>query len=235
MRRLFIDLVERDQIMDGEQLPSEAALAATFEVSRNTVRELLVQLETEGLVLRSHGIGTFLRRRPKRHGTYQSFPQLIADTGRTPSFEMSGPFDCVPPEHIAAELNLRHPQRLQKTERILSADGVPIAYIIDYLPLSVAERFRSWEHATGDMVAMIGQAIGQNRFTQNVTIDAVACRAEMSEKLQLDVGAPLVHVHSLMQTMSMESVVVTDSYLRPGELPLEYLGTIRITSGAAES
>ena len=45
----------------------------------------------------------------------------------------------------------------------------------------------------------------------------------------LTVGDPIIHVHTLMQTMTMDPVAATDSFLRPGELPLEYLGTIRVT------
>jgi GntR family transcriptional regulator len=229
VRRLFIELVQNDDISEGDQLPSEAALALKFGVSRNTIRELLVQMETEGLILRNHGIGTFLRRMPMRHGTYQSFPQLIAESGRKPTVDLVGPMDCVPSPTIVDELSASRINAVKKIERVLKADGLPVAYIVDYLPARIIERIGSWDDFSGDMVALIGQAVGHMRFTQNVSIDAVACGDHLAEKLGLTVGDPIIHVHTLMQTMTMDPVAATDSFLRPGELPLEYLGTIRVT------
>ncbi len=43
----------------GQRMPSEAALVAEFGVSRMTVNRALRELQTEGLVQRSQGLGTF--------------------------------------------------------------------------------------------------------------------------------------------------------------------------------
>lgn len=222
-------LVQNDAIAEGDQLPSEAALASRLGVSRNTIRELLIQLETEGLVLRNHGIGTFLRRVPKTHGNYQSFLQLIAESGRTATYDLVGPHDCVPPQEIREELGVPITRNVKKIERVLFADTKPVAFVIDYLPIQIVEFIDNWSNFSGDMVAMIGQAVGQSRFTQNVSINAVPCDERLADKLGLSLGVPVVHVHTIMQTMLMEPVASTHSYLRPNELPLEYLGTIRVT------
>ncbi len=46
----------------GEQMPSEAELVARFGVSRMTVNRALKELQAEGLVERSQGVGTFAAR-----------------------------------------------------------------------------------------------------------------------------------------------------------------------------
>lgn len=58
----------REQIVQGElaegtRLPSHAQLAIDYGVATLTVRHALSQLETEGLVLREHGRGTFVTSR----------------------------------------------------------------------------------------------------------------------------------------------------------------------------
>jgi DNA-binding GntR family transcriptional regulator len=55
----------RDGIADGSlpldgKLPSEPQLAARLAVSRATVREAVTLLETEGILDRRHGSGTFV-------------------------------------------------------------------------------------------------------------------------------------------------------------------------------
>jgi DNA-binding FadR family transcriptional regulator len=56
----------REQILSGElhpgaQLPSEAALAQTFDVGRDSVRDALASLRSEGLVITTRGQGTYVR------------------------------------------------------------------------------------------------------------------------------------------------------------------------------
>ncbi len=48
----------------GQRLPTERELAATFSTSRGTVREALRSLETQGLVARRVGSGTFVAFEP---------------------------------------------------------------------------------------------------------------------------------------------------------------------------
>src|SRR5512142_1923715 len=43
-------------------LPSEAELSQRFEVSRATIREALAKLEHAGVIVRRHGVGTFVAR-----------------------------------------------------------------------------------------------------------------------------------------------------------------------------
>ena len=68
----------RDGILDGtyqKTLPTEQALCAQFQVSRQTVRQALSLLETERLIDRRQGSGSHIRER--RHHLYQRlyFPQ----------------------------------------------------------------------------------------------------------------------------------------------------------------
>ncbi len=50
---------------DNGILPSEAELSQRFDVSRATIREALAQLEHRGVVMRRHGVGTFVTALPR--------------------------------------------------------------------------------------------------------------------------------------------------------------------------
>jgi GntR family transcriptional regulator len=54
------DLIERDGLVPGTPLPSEAELQQRFGVSRATVRQALQELAFDGLVERRQGRGTFV-------------------------------------------------------------------------------------------------------------------------------------------------------------------------------
>ncbi|HEX5325898.1 MAG TPA: GntR family transcriptional regulator, partial [Acetobacteraceae bacterium] len=51
-------------LADGARLPSEAQLGERYGVSRITIRQALADLERQGLLERTPGRGTFVRRRP---------------------------------------------------------------------------------------------------------------------------------------------------------------------------
>ena len=75
-------LIEEQQLEAGMQLPSERQLAAQLGVSRNSLREALAKLVSEGVLLSRRGGGTFIRW---RHDTWseqnivQPLKTLMAD------------------------------------------------------------------------------------------------------------------------------------------------------------
>jgi len=54
------DLIEKGELKPGDQLPNEKELTETFRVSRSTVREAMLSLETMNLVARRQGNGTYV-------------------------------------------------------------------------------------------------------------------------------------------------------------------------------
>lgn len=93
MEQLKEDILS-GKIQAGEKLPSENELAASFSISRHTVRKALSILENEGYITARHGKGTFCSERMiHRHNshniavvtTYISdyiFPRLIQGMDR---------------------------------------------------------------------------------------------------------------------------------------------------------
>lgn len=63
-RRIADDLrasIERGELSLGGKLPSERDLAARYGTARNTAREAISILQSEGLVVAQHGRGVFVR------------------------------------------------------------------------------------------------------------------------------------------------------------------------------
>jgi GntR family transcriptional repressor for pyruvate dehydrogenase complex len=53
-------LIEKGKLKHGDQLPNEKELSETFKVSRSTVREAILSLETMNFVDRRQGDGTYI-------------------------------------------------------------------------------------------------------------------------------------------------------------------------------
>src|SRR6266536_3034970 len=61
LARILREQVQAGELRAGEALPSEAALSQRFGVGRDAVRDALAMLRSEGLVITTRGIGTFVR------------------------------------------------------------------------------------------------------------------------------------------------------------------------------
>ncbi|WP_066587564.1 FadR/GntR family transcriptional regulator [Sphingomonas pruni] len=60
----IVEIINRNRLEVGDRLPSEAALAEMFGISRTIVREALVRLASDGITEARRGAGSFVKRRP---------------------------------------------------------------------------------------------------------------------------------------------------------------------------
>jgi GntR family transcriptional regulator len=123
----------------GDRLPSEADIALEYGVSRVTVRSALQTLEARGLLTIRHGSGTFVA--DLGHGIRAGLQQLrsITETIRELGFEPHMSWHPIVEREAdareRAKLDLPEGARVIALERAISADGEPVAYSIDALPL----------------------------------------------------------------------------------------------------
>ena len=119
----------------GDRLPSEPALAKELEVSRVTVRAALAQLESEGLVDRRHGAGTFVNPvLPLSASLHLNIgaDSLIRSKGHSPGVsEMSWQQTLADPD-TAGKLGLKPGAPIIHLHRVRTADGVPVTIEDDF-------------------------------------------------------------------------------------------------------
>jgi|694.fasta_scaffold13412_12 GntR family transcriptional regulator len=113
----------------GEVIPSEVEIAASFEVSRMTARQAVLNLMREGLVDRRRGAGTFIADNPlhRREGVLLSFTEDMKRRGMRPSSELiSAKKEIATPTDLKM-LNLKDPSSVIVIKRLRLADETPLA------------------------------------------------------------------------------------------------------------
>ncbi|TQC44688.1 GntR family transcriptional regulator [Rhodococcus sp. WS4] len=119
----------------GGRLPSEPALAKELGVSRVSVRAALAQLESEGLVDRRHGSGTYVNSvRPLVRSLHLNVgsDELIKTRGHVPGIsEMSWKQEAAD-EEIAERLAIDVTTPVVHLYRVRTADDTPVTISHDY-------------------------------------------------------------------------------------------------------
>lgn len=128
----------REQFESNAKLPSERTLMDQYEVSRNTIRLALDDLEQRGLIYRLHGKGTFVSPRLVNQtdlGSMYSFTQEMRDAGRNPiTFNLA--LELIRPEQpVREQLNLTDGAEAYCLTRLRMADNEPLIFEETYLPI----------------------------------------------------------------------------------------------------
>lgn len=131
-------MIAAGEYREGERLPSEPLLARSLDISRATLREALKQLESEGMLHRVHGLGTFVRSQRPALALPLCMPRsitgLIESLGFLPGTrEMRVTKEPVFPDDME-RLGIRPGSTVVRIERIRTANGQPVAYTIDVVP-----------------------------------------------------------------------------------------------------
>ena len=67
----MMQYIAENHLTDGDKLPPEREMAAYFDTSRNSVREALRVLESNGIVEIRQGSGIFIRTNGKENSFYE--------------------------------------------------------------------------------------------------------------------------------------------------------------------
>ncbi len=139
------------ELADGDQLPSERELAFRYATARNTAREALSILQSEGLAIAQHGRGVFVRtRRPLvRMGRNRYSPTARRETGlspfrievqrqgRTPRVECRSVTTTDAPADVAERLGLEADAQIVRRENWYFANDEPVQVGVTYIPATI--------------------------------------------------------------------------------------------------
>lgn len=121
------------------RLLSERQLADKYQVSRNTVRLALLDLESTGLVRRIQGQGTFVNRINLQSdlGSSYKFGQQMRLLGKTPSTKILNFEEKDVNAYFAKNLNLEIGEKMFKVRRLRLADNEPMMLERSFLPVKL--------------------------------------------------------------------------------------------------
>jgi GntR family transcriptional regulator len=199
----LVDLVEDGTYQPGDQLPSEAELSAQLGISRSTLREALLNLEQEGVVIRRHGVGTFIapgyeHRLESGLEHLESILALAARQGMQLGFDNLEVRRVPAGEVMAERLQVAPGTLLTEVARAIVEDTAPVAYMVDAIPASILAPEDVDDRFNGSVLDLLRQKEGLQHA--RVVADLVALDAEpaLARKLGIKPGQAVLLIEELL-------------------------------------
>ena len=226
---LLIYIVQ-NQLKRNDQLPSEAAIAKTLGVSRNTLREAYILLENEGVIVRRHGIGTFVIHSPVIRDSlneFSPFAQIIQEGGYTPSFHTLSMGFIHAPAEVCDVFDTPPSTELRCIRRLVRADQQPVIFVDDYIAPVVESAPLNWDDFDGNMVQFLATSLDTPLHHLQSFIRAAALTPEISEYLELAVGTPILSVRSTIFSVDNQPINYSEIYFNSAIVEMNIVRMIR--------
>jgi GntR family transcriptional regulator len=188
-------LIKGRKLQPGERLPSVEALTEILGVSRSTVREALANLETQGLINRKQGSGTFVS-----HSSGQGFIggleriepfRMIANRAGINSDVTFREVIAATPDHTLVEsMGLKEETEFTRVEIVEAINEVPTMYLVDYLTQSVGDvqEIADWD---GSVITYMVEKSKPPLSHTRTEIFAVGADEVVASKLSIPEGTPI--------------------------------------------
>ncbi|MRH43538.1 UTRA domain-containing protein [Aquibacillus halophilus] len=207
------------ELEPGERLPSETDFAKELRVSRNTLREALRILEEENIIIRKHGVGTFVNKKPVFSGGIEelfSITDMIQREDKIPGTELLFTGSVDPHSDDIKELNLNENEQVLLVKRVRTADGSPLVYCIDKIPANLlAKGYKLNEES---MLKSLQEKAGITISYAKADIKTIGYHEEISEILNCDSDTPLLILKQIHYDLSDKPILYSLNFFRSDQI-----------------
>lgn len=220
-QRLHEDLAQLiSDTKPGDRLLTEPELAKQLGVSRATLREAMRTFETQGLLLRRQGIGTFVVRPTQVLESGLEVLESIDTLAKRTSLPVS-------PGKIDLELRLATTEEcdilgidpgctIVSVSRVILAEARPVAYLVDILPEDVLSPEELQQDFSGSVLDLLLERGDPQLVNAHCEIAAVAADSITSRALQIQRGDAILKFSSRLFSLDGRVIDCTYSYFLPG-------------------
>ncbi len=225
-----------NELSAGERLPSEPKLSKLFGVSRATLREAMRTFETQGLIQRRQGVGTFVVH-----------PSGVMDAGLEvlESIETLAERIGLPVRLGAFEMERRQSTEREKAlikenevlhvSRVIEAENRPVAYLEDTLPGSLLSDDELLAGFTGSVLDLLLKRGDPPLATSDTEMQAVAAtQPHIANALRIQRGDVVLCLRATLYSVSGDIVDLSESFFLPGYFRFRVLRRVEASNARSE-
>lgn len=220
-RRLHEDLAQLIAATEpGDRLPTEPLLARQLGVSRATLREAMRTFETQGLLLRRQGVGTFVVRPTQVLESGLEVLESINTLAKRKGLQVSlGRIDVEQRSATKEEceaLGLDVGCQVISVSRVIHAENRPVAFLVDILPTEMLSPDEIKQGFRGSVLDLLIDRGKPQLVNSHCEIASVAADTVIARALQIQRGDAILKFSSRLFAVDGKVIDCTYSYFLPG-------------------
>lgn len=201
----------------GDRLPTEPRLAEMLGVSRATLREAMRTFETQGLIQRRQGVGTFVVRPSGVIETGIEILESIESMAERAGLAVKmGKYGLDRRQATKEENQLLKNQTVLQVSRVIEAQARPVAYLVDLLPGSLLTDAELQREFTGSVLDLLIKRGNPQVTSSDTELLATAVEPDVARALRIQRGDVVLHFKSLVYDSGGAVVARSQSYFLPG-------------------
>jgi GntR family transcriptional regulator len=206
--------IEADELKPGDAVASERELARAHKVSLMTARHALAGLESEGIVERRRGAGTFVAS-PKIHfNKLMSYTEHMASRGLAPRSRVLLAKVIADEPEVAARLGLPAASAMVKIMRLRLTGAESFALETCYLPAAEFSGLVSAPLGRNSLFAALQRDYGVELAYADEEVDATAADTNTAELLDLPKGSPLLRIRQVIYSTKGKATIYVIGFYR---------------------
>ena len=214
----------------GAKLPSEPQLAENLGVSRATLREAMRTFESQGMLKRQQGVGTFVVG-PKQviESGLEVLESIETQADKIGLDVTMGEFKIThleADERYAEKLEINVGDPIIEVRRVILTDDSPVAYLVDILPEFVLDAETLATKFTGSVLDLLIQIGNPPLSSSKTEISAINAPRDVAKALHVQRGDTVLLLKGILFNEEGDPVDFSHSYFLPGYFRLHIIRKI---------
>ena len=224
---LYVQLEQilRSQIMTGEllpdkRIPTEKELAEIYQVSSITVRQAIMRLVQEGLLLRKQGKGTFVRKSLKNAKNIMTFnvggdiKDVVPEGLISQKVTVLG-IETVKSSRLVSEtLKISEQDDVTRIKRTRSDGNFIISYIKNFLPMDIGKKITKADLRTKPMLHVLKNKVNLSLKEGIQYVVAINADYEIASALNISISSPVLYLETIIYDVNDRPVDFVQTFYR---------------------
>ena len=200
----------------GDKLPPEAELAHQMAISRATLREVLRTFDERGLIVRKHGVGTFVTgKQTIIEGGLEVLESLDAMAQRL-GYQISIRDVAIQKQAadavVSKQLNIPVGDPVFVITRTRVKDAMILAYMDDTVSASLVDEADLRKQFAGSVLDYLRSRLSAQPFGAQATLQAVQAPPDLAKKMKVPHGTALLLMEERLYSADNQVINYSRNY-----------------------
>ena len=202
------------QMQPGERILPEIDLGKQFGVSRETIRQALEPLESEGLITRSRGRGSFVAKPLPFRPLRKKLTGLAEDFVQGLTYRLIRKDLVKSDDEMAGFLKVERESFLVQIDRISFLDDKALAYHVAFLPANIGMRVMQENLEHSSIASLLAGPCGFRLEEDQQIVEAETADVQLAEHLGVPMGFPVLVMRRIYISQGEQPIAYFKSYYR---------------------